>query len=163
MEFNERYYGQYRELCETGIQTICTKDINQSNIDEHFYSIINILKDGVETTEVQNMMIHVIFANNIDVDLTIFDYCINLMFWNLCTAVNHPINDIHLVFFDNITKRSIKEYIDNIFIDRYRTKIQFIDLNHSIDAVIGKFRDLRFMQMYRSRDLRPNGNFKVEA
>lgn len=153
MEYKEQFYYPYKELCETGTQTIYTKDFNQSNIDNHFYSIINILKDGVETPEVQNMMIHVIFANNVDVDLTIFDYTVNLMFWTLCTAVDHPINDVHMVFFDNITKRFIKEYIDNVFIDRYRKKIPFIMLNQTIDGVIGKFRDLRFMQMYLGNTL----------
>ena len=97
--------------------------------------------------------VYTIRANEVDVDLTIFDYTINLMFWNLCTAVDHPIEDVHLVFFENVTKRFIKEYIDNVFIDRYRKKIPFIMLNQTIDAVIGKFRDLRFMQMYLGNTL----------
>ena len=41
------------------------------------------------------MMIHVEFQNDTDLDFVIFDYVINLMFWGLCTAVNHPIWDIH--------------------------------------------------------------------
>lgn len=153
MEYKEQYYYPYKELVETGFQTIFTKDLNNDNINSHFQSIINILKDGIETPEVQNMMVHVIFANNVDVDLTIFDYTINLMFWPLCTSVNHPINDVHLVFFENITKKFIKEYIDNIFIDRYRKSMSFILLNQTIDNVIGKFRDLRFMQMYLGNTL----------
>jgi hypothetical protein len=75
------------------------------------------------------------------------------MFWKLCTEVNHPIWDIHLVFFEDITKRSIKEYIDNIFIDKYRKSMDFIDLNQTIDGVIGKFRDLRPFQAYLANTL----------
>lgn len=152
MEYREQYYP-YKDLCETGKQIIYTKDLNQGNIDNHFYSIINILKDGIETPEVQSMMIHVKFQNNRDLDLSIFDYSLNLMFWQLNTCVNHPINDIHVVFFEDITKKSIKEYIDNIFIDKYRKKMDFMLLNQTIDNVIGKFRDLRVFQMYLANTL----------
>lgn len=152
MQYNA-LYGPYESLCKTGKQTVCTKDLNQGNIDQHFYSIINILQDGIETKEVQSMMIHVVFANNVELDLTIFDYAINLMFWGLCTAVNSPIYDYHIVFFPDITKRYIKEYIDNIFIDKYRKKIPFIQLNQTIDNVIGKFRDLRPFQIYLANTL----------
>jgi hypothetical protein len=77
----------------------------------------------------------------------------NLMFWQLCTSVNHPIWDVHLVFFEDITKKFIKEYIDNIFVDKYRKHVPFIVLNQTIDAVIGKFRDLRPFQMYLANTL----------
>ena len=153
MEYNEQYYYPYKELCETGRQDIYTKDFNASNIARHFYSIINILRDGIETKEVQSMMIHIYFTNNVDVRLSIFDYTINLMFWQFCTATGEPIRDVHLVFFEDITKRSIKEYIDNIYIDKYRKTVPFIVLNNTIDDVIGKFRELRPFQMYLANTL----------
>ena len=153
MEYLEKYYFPYKELCETGYQTINTKDLNKLNIDNHFYSILNILKDNIETEEVRHMMLHINFQNNKDLDLSIFDYVINLMFWSLCTSVDAPIYDVHTVFFEDITKRSIKEYIDNIFIDKYRKNIPFIELNQTIDNVIGKFRDLRPFQIYLANTL----------
>ena len=52
-------YGMYEELCSKGKQTIKTEEINIQNIDSYFYSIINILKDGIETKEVQSMMLKV--------------------------------------------------------------------------------------------------------
>ena len=152
MEYQEQYYP-YKDLCKKGKQTIYTKDINEGNINQYFYSLINIFRDGIETEEVQKMMIHVIFENNIDVDLAVFDFTMNLMFWQLCTAVNHPIWDVHLVFFEDITKRGIKEYIDNIFVDKYRKKLPFKDLNNIIDNVLGKFRDLRIFQTYLANTL----------
>ena len=153
MEYNEQYYYPYKELCETGRQDIYTKDFNASNIARHFYSIINILRDGIETKEVHSMMVHIYFTNNVDVRLSIFDYTINLMFWQFCTATGEPIRDVHLVFFEDITKRSIKEYIDNIYIDKYRKTVPFIVLNNTIDDVIGKFRELRPFQMYLANTL----------
>ena len=87
MQYNEQYYYPYKDLCEKGYQIVNTKDLNDNNIDNHFYSIINILKDGIETKEVQSMMLHINFQNKTDIDLTIFDYCINLMFWKICTLI----------------------------------------------------------------------------
>lgn len=153
MEYKERFYSFYKELCEVGYQVIQTQDLNSSNIDEHFYSIINILKDGIETDEVKKMMIHVIFQDGIDIDLTIFDYAINLMFWQLNVQINKPVESIHLVFFDNITKGAIKDYIDNLFVDIYRKDIPFMQMNQMIDSVIGKFRDLQPFQLYLANTL----------
>ena len=153
MKYNPNYHYPYEDLCNTGHQTIYTKDLNQDNINDHFNSIINILKDGIETPEVQSMMLHVVFENDTDLDLSIFDYAINLMFWQFCTIVHHPIWDVHIVFPEDITKKYIKEYIDNIFVDKYRKKLPFIELNQTIDAVIGKFRDLRQFQMYLANTL----------
>lgn len=153
MKYNPNYHYPYEDLCNTGHQTIYTKDLNQDNINDHFNSIINILKDGIETPEVQSMMLHVVFENDTDLDLSIFDYTINLMFWQFCTIVHHPIWDVHIVFPEDITKKYIKEYIDNIFVDKYRKKLPFIELNQTIDAVIGKFRDLRQFQMYLANTL----------
>ncbi|MBR6289452.1 MAG: hypothetical protein IKR19_08955 [Acholeplasmatales bacterium] len=153
MEYLAEVYYPYKDLCNKGKQTIYTKDINKGNIDQYFYSLINIFRDGIETDEVKKMMIHVIFQNDIDVDLSVFDFAMNLMFWQLCTAVDHPIYDIHLVFFDNITKKEIKEYIDNIFIDKYRKALPFRNINNIIDSVLGKFRDLRIFQPYLANTL----------
>ena len=152
MQYKENYWP-YKDLVETGYQTIYTKDINQDNINTHFMSVLNILKDGIETPEVQAMKIHVVFQNDTELNLVIFDYVLNLMFWPLCTSVGHPIWDVHVVFFEDITKRNIKEYIDNIFVDKYRKSIPFIVLNRTIDEVLGKFRELRPFQMYLANTL----------
>lgn len=153
MNYLPQMYGLYEELVKTGHQSINTKDFTADSIDDHFYWIINILKDGIETSEVQNMYITVTFYNKTTIDLSIFDYTINLMFWGLLVKINKPVLDIHLVWFENITKRSIKEYIDNNFIEYYRKDIPFIDMNQIIDSAIGKFRDLRPFQMYLANTL----------
>lgn len=153
MLYYQPQYYPYQELCETGRQLVFTKDLNQSNIDLHFNAIINILKDGIEQQSVQQMMLHIIFEDQIDIDLSIFDYVINLMMWQLRTGINEPIHSVHLVFFEDITKRNIKEYIDNSFVDKYRKKIPFIQMNQLIDNVIGKFRELRPFQMYLANTL----------
>lgn len=152
MKYMEQYYP-YKDLCETGKQTVETKDLNSSNINQYFYGIINILKDYIETDEVKNMMIHIKFQDNEECDLTVFDYVFNLIFWQLNTDAGAPIYSYHIFFPENITKRDITRYINGLFIDEYRTSMDFIKLNNSIDDVFSKFRDLRPFQMYLANSL----------
>lgn len=146
-------YFMYKSLVEKGRQTISTKDINDSNIDQYFYGIINIFKDGIDTEDVSNMMIHVIFEDKEEVDLTIFDYVFNVMFWVLNTKVEEPITSINLIFPEDITQRYITNYINTLFIDKYRDKMPTIQLNQIIDEAIGRFRDLRPFQIYLANTL----------
>lgn len=152
LEFLENY-GYFKELAQKGTQKLNTKDLNSGNIDDYFYNLINILKDGIETDFVQKMMINITFEDGVKLNLSIFDTVINLMFWTLNTSVDSPINSYHLFFPENITSGEIKTYIDNQFIDIYRKKIPFINLNQIIDGCIGKFRDLRPFQMYMANTL----------
>ncbi len=147
MEYLETH-GVYKELVETGHQFIDVKDINKYNIDDHFNNIIAILQDGIETEWVQSMMVTILFTDGIDLDLSIFDYIFNLMFWHLVVDVDKPIESIHLFFEEDITKKGIKQYMDDIFVRPMRTEIPFIALNNIPDAAIGKFRDLSQFQMY---------------
>lgn len=153
MEYKEQYHLYYKDLVEKGKQTIYTKDLNQTNIKSHIKSIINIFKDGIETDEVQKMMIHVVFVDGLDCNLSIFDYWSNLAFWQLNCTTGEDINSYHIVFFENITQGEIMEYINNLFIDKYRRMLAIKTLNNSIDDIFGCFRDLRQFQPYLSNTL----------
>lgn len=160
LEYLENY-GYFKELAKKGKQKLNTKDLNSNNIDDHFFNLINILRDGIETDFVQKMMINITFEDGVNLNLSIFDTVINLMFWTLNTSVNAPINSYHLFFPENITSREIKEYIDNIFIDKYRKKLPFIQLNQIIDGCIGKFRELRPFQMWMANTLNIEDTIKL--
>ena len=140
-------YGYYQELVKSGYQTIYTNDITNDNIEEHFINIINILSDGIETEEVQNMKIHVIFPDD-ELDLYIIQYMYNLMFWVLIVCSNTKIMSTHLFFERIISKGNIKKYVDKNFIRKNIKLMSLIDMNQNIDRCIGKFRKLRNFQMY---------------
>lgn len=144
MQYNINH-APYEELVTTGRQTVYTKDINASNINDHFKAIISILQDGIETDFVQNMMLNVVFPDD-TLCLTIFDYMYNLMFWHVITDVGKEILSIHLFFYEDITKRNIKDYLDHVFVREERTDIPFIDLNNIPDAAISGFRELSQFQ-----------------
>lgn len=153
MEYLEEFYSPYKDLITTGYQEINTKDINKDNIDILFDHAINILKDGIETPFVQSMKINVKFIDKVDLNLSIFDFLFNLMFWRLRVMIGKKIYSVHLFFPDNITQKYCKEYIDNVFIDKNRKDIEIIDLNQIIDGTIGKFRKFRQFQPFLSNSL----------
>lgn len=146
---NLNNYGFYKELSQTGYQVVNTDDINDSNIDEHFQNIINILNDGIETNFVQNMKLHVIFPDDA-LDLYIFQYMYNLMFWSLVTCSGRRILSTDLFFEKTISQDAMKKYIDNNFIRKNNKSMDIMLMNQSIDRCIGKFRALRNFQMYLS-------------
>ena len=152
MEYKEQYF-MYKDIVETGYQTIKTKDINRSNIDNYFYGLINIAKDYIETPEIRRMMIQFIFEDKVDVELSLFDSVFNIMMWYMPIGVGAKIYSVLLFFPENITRKEIKKYIDNTFVDKYRTIVPFITLNQTIDDAIGKFRDLRVFQPYLANSL----------
>ena len=143
-------YGVYSELVQNGYITVNTGDLNNSNIDQHFQWIINILNDGIEDPNIQHLRVKVIFVDGKDVDLFIIDYMYNLMFWSTIVSAGQPITSFF--FYDSvtqpITKKNIKKYIDNKFIKLNLKTMDFIKLNQSIDRSIGKFRKLENYQMY---------------
>lgn len=152
MEYREQYF-MYKDLVESGYQVIKTKDINKVNIDQYFYGLINIAKDYIETEEIRKLMIRFIFEDKEDVELSLFDSVFNIMMWYMPVGVGAKITSVLLFFPENITRKEIKKYIDNTFIDKYRKIVPFIELNQTIDATIGKFRDLRVFQPYLANSL----------
>ena len=112
-------YGPYAELVQKGTMTVYTKDLNDSNIDQHFQWIINILDDGIEKPEIQHLKLEVVFTDKKKIHLMIIDYMYNLMMWSIILSANHEISSFY--FYNTVTqpvtKGSLKKYIDSKFID----------------------------------------------
>lgn len=153
LPYLQNYYN-YRELAETGRITVHTNSIDKSNWKMHYDSICNILADGIETDEVQSMVITVIFADGIDIELSIFDYFNQIVMWYLMVCTNTLIESEHLFWgipcdFDKaknelywsqeITQDTIKEYIDYFFLDTYRSNFDNIYMNNIIDDTLFSF------------------------
>ena len=143
-------YGPYAELVQKGTMTVYTKDLNDSNIDQHFQWIINILDDGIEKPEIQHLKLEVVFTDKKKIHLMIIDYMYNLMMWSIILSANHEISSFY--FYNTVTqpvtKGSLKKYIDSKFIDINLKTMENIYMNQAIDRGIGKFRDLENFQMY---------------
>ena len=133
-------YGYYVPLVNTGYQSIDVSIIkNKQDLDMHFTWILNILKDGIETKEVQSMKLFVQFVDGAKIHLSIFDYFFNLMFWYLPVGAGDPLTSNFLFYEEAITKNTIKKYIDDKFLDIHRTHFDNIQLNNMIDDVLYRF------------------------
>ncbi len=143
-------YGIYSDLVTNGIIDIYTKDINKSNIDQHFEWIINILKDGIEEDNIIHLKVHVIFTDNIDLNLFIIDYMFNLMYWSMIVSINKVISSKYW-FPSNMIPHTVNNYkawIDDRMVRPNTGKFDNIKLNRSIDNTVFKYTNLEPLQMY---------------
>lgn len=145
---NFNNYGRFIDLVQTGSIVLYTKDLTNDNIDDAFFSILNILKDGIEDPFVQNMKITVIFTDDESITLSIFDLFFNLIMWKLPLSVNDPLTSEFLFFDDAITRKTIKKYIDSKFLNKHRTTIDNIKLNQIIDDTLYKFKYIDDFSFY---------------
>ena len=112
---NFNNYGIYANLILGQPLTIHTNDITKENILTHYYSLLNVFRDGIETETVQQTFINICFDENNDVccELSLPDYFINLIFWYMIVHSDQKIKGKHLFFNRAITRDTIKEYIDD--------------------------------------------------
>lgn len=133
-------YGIYNGLITDGIVDIDTSIFTSIDIvNSHFFSVLSLFRDGIELPNIQSSKVRVRFTDDVVVNLSIFDYWFNLIFWCLPAAVGDSITSRFLYFDPAITKKSIKKYIDYNFIDIHRTDFSDIELNNMIDESIHKF------------------------
>ena len=76
-------YGYYAPLAYGEQIVVHTTDINIVNWNDHYKAILNMLKDGIYSDQVHKIMITVVFADGITLELSIFDYFINLIISNV--------------------------------------------------------------------------------
>lgn len=141
-------YGDYIPLVKDGSIRINTSVLSKENLNNHFYSILNILRDGIETRFVQNMAINIKFVDNVDVTLSIFDYFLNLMMWNLPLSTDEVISSKYLFFQEKFNKNAIKNYIDDKFLNVNRTKYDTMTLCNIIDDTLYRFKYIDEFSLY---------------
>ena len=150
-------YWIYEELVKKGSIDIYTKDINKDNIDKHFNSILNIMRDGIELDQVQQLKIHVYFTDNIDVSFTIFDYWFNTIFWTIPALSEMDISSN----FDNV---SIDD-AQSVGMKYAKTQIDYIKNNdhHLRDAFIAGegINPKQFKEVSSSIGIKPTGTGEV--
>lgn len=143
---NLNNYGSYLPLVHNGRILIDSSDINYKTWDDHFMSIYNIMRDGIETDEVQNMIISIDF-HNITVELYIFDYWFNMIMWKLKCSIGEEIRPKDLFFNEFMRAKYIKEYIDN-FLEINTTKYNNIILNNIIDDCLHEYSKIDTFAFY---------------
>ena len=112
-KFNYENYYVYKDLVITGKIFINAKDINKNTWRQHYSAIYSILCDGIEQKIVQSAIVTVHFDKyNMNINLSIPDYYMNLMMWYILVFSDTEIQPGHLVFEKEFTKNTIKKYMD---------------------------------------------------
>lgn len=146
---NLKNYGPYVEFVETKQMKVNVADINIYNWHDHFYGILNILKDGIETDFVQKTFIAVDFGGpEKTIELSIVDYYFNLIMWYLVVRAGDIIEPKHIYFDKAITRKNIKRYIDKFFIKKNRKRFSNLELNNIIDDMMSQFMHIDNFALY---------------
>ena len=141
-------YGIYAPIANAEKIFVNTSSITKDTWQNHYNSVLNLFKDGIETDNVQNGFINVTFADGVSLDISLADYLINLMMWNMLIRVNIPVESRHIFFDDEIKKDTIKDYIDKFLIDTSRKNFTNKELNNIIDDVLYHFHDVDAFAMF---------------
>lgn len=126
---NYQNYGMFINLVKNEPVLINTNDINKNTWNDYFHSLHSILLDGIETDLVQNFKISVSFNNEIIIKLTPVDLWINLIMWRLLIYTDQQIRPKHLFFSKYITKKTLKNFIDEFCIEVNKRHITNTILN----------------------------------
>lgn len=151
-------YGVYFPLAENKCVSINSSDLTKESWFYHYNSIMNVLRDGIEMDEVQKNFISILFADGVTLDLYVVDYYLNLIFWNMLIQTNTPIESKHVFFAKEITKNTIKDYIDRWLIEENRTKFSNKVLNNIIDDTLFRFHDINEFAFYLSNTVNLEDN-----
>lgn len=128
-------YGIYADYVMGKDIVVDVEKINIYNWESHYQSILNILKDMIESELVRTKKIGVRIGGKV-IKLTFAHYMINMIFWNIIVKVGDTIKPEHL-FFDNcIPGRTIENYINKLIIGPYREIIPLKTLNQAIADMI---------------------------
>ena len=126
-------YGIYAEWVQNKHMVVDVRNININNYEMHYNSVLNIMKDTIETEYLRTVFLTVDFGGGLTCDLSIQDYWINLILWYHVVRTNGVIGPRHLYFEHTITRGNIKKYIDKNFIDVHLKDIDIIQMNNIID------------------------------
>lgn len=140
-------YGPYVPLIQNGSIDIDTSIFTKENYNDHFYSILNIMRDGIEQPDVQQLKIHVHLADGNNITFTLVDYWFNLIFWTMPIYIGEPITASYLIDTRSFTKKTIKNFFNKL-IKKFRTSIEFMTLNNIIDDTIYKLKYIDEFSMY---------------
>ena len=152
--FNYENYYVYKDLVIAGKIFINAKDINKNTWRQHYSAIYSILCDGIEQKIVQSAIVTVHFDKyNMNINLSIPDYYMNLMMWYILVFSDTEIQPGHLVFEKEFTKNTIKKYIDKFLIDPKRKIYTNIELCNIIDGLQTLFKDINNFSMYLSNTM----------
>ena len=145
---NYQNYGIFVSIPEHRELQINTKDITKNTWSDYFYALHNVLLDGIETDLVQKYKVLITFGNRVSVRLTPVDLWINLIMWRLIIYTDQEIQPKHLIFSKYITKKTLKNFIDEFCIEVNKRNIPNTILNGIISDCLKEISKIDSFSFY---------------
>lgn len=146
-------YGPLAGIATSKDFVLDTRLITRANWESYHDSVLNILRDGIYTDYVQKYMVKILFSDGNDIELSIMDMYTNIIMWRLIVFSGMPIMSYHILFDEELTANSIKDYIDNHFINPNRTALGNKELSNIICDTVHCFHHINEFAPYLGNTL----------
>lgn len=153
-------YGPFADFVRNHATDIHVDDITIGNWPSYFNGLLNVMKDGIETDFVHQAFINVWFGQDM-IQLSVADMFFNLMMWYLIISAGDKIQPRHIFFEDCITKNSIKNYVDDNFIDPHRKDFINNTMNLIIDGTMAHWRSIDDFSFYLANTINLEDTLKL--
>lgn len=160
---NKNNYGPYKDLFDKKYMSIHVSEFTEDNINYHIDSIINMFKDGIDVEELHSIFINLMFADGLDVDLSIEDYLMQLIFIKMPLSINEPLTSENLFFSEGVTVGYISRYINMALIKKIIRNIKAsnkpmgiqtrMEINNIINEPLEMFKKFGGFQQYLNNTL----------
>lgn len=156
---NPDEYGIYSSVLKNEKPTVNVSIFSsEKEWEVQYKNLLSLLEDGIESKEVEDGFVHIIFSDNYELDLSLMDYLLNLIMWSMLIRTNVAICSYHVFFDKEITKDTIKDYIDRFLIDVSRKRFTNMELNNIIDDTLCRFHDIDQFSMFFSNTVNLEDN-----
>lgn len=114
---NYYYYAEMIKRKELNM-VIYVPGLSINNIDEYVDGILNILRDGIDTEQVQESRIIFSWGGDIECGLNFVDSWFNLFMWKMLLRCGNEIRPKHLFWVEELKVFNIKEFVDNFVLTK---------------------------------------------
>lgn len=122
MENYKNYYVFANNVRERENFSVYVPSLSVENIDDYINAITAILKDGIETDYVHNLLVNVSWPGGIECDLFIIDFWFSLFMWKMILNDGDKIQPRHIFFNEELKKKDIENFV-NKFVLTKKNKI----------------------------------------
>lgn len=147
--FNYDNYFMYAELAKNGEMTIDVSTINEANYDQHYYGILNLMKDTISNSFIKDARVTLAFKDCVKTcKMSIPDYWMNIIMWYVIVKTGRYVQPKHIFYEASVTRGNVKKYIDKYFIDEFTTTLDIVDMNNIIDDTLHRLYDIDNFSMF---------------
>lgn len=160
---NYKNYFTYADaIREKSNISIYVPSVTVENIDDHIDAIYAILKDGIETDYVHNLLVNISWGGDLNCDLFIIDYWYNLFMWKMILVNGDSVKPKHIFYSEELKKNNIKSFVDEFILTRdNKIKLGNKFLNNNICDGLWAFSYIEAFSYYLANTINNEDNIAL--